>query len=278
MIRKDNAARDLIVLGNAALPRPLSMLASRPELSSWLSRVLVYTLIPGLSQSITAPIHLPNNLVAFFTLLYRLPSIGYPSHWLTEFVQTLLDDNLVTDASPYVDSWPIPLSDHIRRRVSMRKVTLQPWMIEIETILALTHQCFPFSIDLSSKSGISNEDIGIFEATFTLTVPLELILDRRPVVSLLIFKSPNGGDGVEFLRVMHRVLDGRAQPASGSGTFFVLTALDCFDITSHKIRFRLGRKRVVQMEKEGTWFLAAYRTDTQVPCEYFNSYHSVIKF
>jgi len=263
------ATNQLAVLGNMPMPRPLSKLASRRELFAWLSRVLIYSLVPGSSRSSTCPIQLPNNLVAFFALLHHLPSVGYPSHWLAEFVQTLLDNTFVTDASPYLGRWPIPLSDHLKRLGPMRKVPLHPWMAEIETIVAIAHQAFPFSINLPSEFATTHQDIGMFEVTVALCAPLEDVLDREPVVSLLLFKSAHQTDGVVLVDKLSQILDGQYHNVLGS--FFVLTSLDLVEIPGGKIHFRLSRKKVRQMTIEGDWSLIAYRTDVRVPCKHFKT-------
>jgi hypothetical protein len=266
LISKDNAGKDTIVLGNTAAPRPLLKLASRQELCKWLTRVLVCTLIPGPSRPEPFAINLPNNLVAFFAVLRRLPAIGYPSHWVAEFVQNLVDDNLATDTPLHLDTLPISPMNYVGRRTPMRKIRLHPWIVEMETILAIAHQGFPFSIISPSTFDTKHEDIWIFEATVTLSVPLELIRDRKPAVSLLIFRSTNGEDGSRLLSILPDVLDGRSQTVLS--TFFVITSLEVADFTSGKIHFRLSKNRVLRMATEGAWFLVAYRTDAGSPCEY----------
>jgi hypothetical protein len=90
-----DARGDNIILGNKSWPRPLDELASRKELAPWLHQLLVNTLVPGVSPqamgrfqapNMAMSVRMPNNLVAFAGLLIYLHTIGYPGHWLGEFV------------------------------------------------------------------------------------------------------------------------------------------------------------------------------------------------
>ncbi|EIW51999.1 uncharacterized protein TRAVEDRAFT_136302 [Trametes versicolor FP-101664 SS1] len=87
---RSQAVMDVLVLGPLPLPRPLSDLASRDELTTWLTRVLFNTLIPGRTCMPPQNVRLPNNLVAFFGLLMHLNRVGYPAHWLSDFLGRVL--------------------------------------------------------------------------------------------------------------------------------------------------------------------------------------------
>ncbi|KIM72449.1 hypothetical protein PILCRDRAFT_16127, partial [Piloderma croceum F 1598] len=130
-------------------PRPLSELASREEVVTWLTRVFLCTVVPGSSGLGAFRARLPNNLVAFVELLIHLQEVGFPSHWLSDFLQSILSDSLVTNIAPYHGKWPIPVSE-ITRRVRSRKVRLDPWRAELETILATAYEGIPFMVSLPS--------------------------------------------------------------------------------------------------------------------------------
>ncbi len=42
----------------------------------------------------------PHNLVAFFALLLHLHRVGFPGHWLSEFLARVLGGSMVSDIEP----------------------------------------------------------------------------------------------------------------------------------------------------------------------------------
>lgn len=77
----------VLAIGSLPLPRPLSELASRQELTTWLTRVLLAKLVSGRSKEPPFKIRMPHGLVAFFALLLHLYRVGYPGHWLSDFLK-----------------------------------------------------------------------------------------------------------------------------------------------------------------------------------------------
>ncbi|KAI0649800.1 hypothetical protein C8Q79DRAFT_923284 [Trametes meyenii] len=153
---KSQAVMDVLVLGALPLPRPLSELASREELTPWLTRVLFNTLIPGRSRPPPENVRLPHTLVAFFGLLVHLHRVGFPAHWLSEFLARVLSGSMVSDIAPYAGIWPIPLED-MYRRVSSRRVRVDPWLIEFENIIATAYYAIPFPVASILPSGFSRD-------------------------------------------------------------------------------------------------------------------------
>ncbi|KAJ7777182.1 hypothetical protein B0H16DRAFT_1360889 [Mycena metata] len=251
------AINELVILRKQDFPLSLNKLASRIELVTWLSRVLIYTLIPSSSPIGRFRARLPNNLVAFIALLLHLRGVGYPAHWLSDFLQTVLSGSLVTDIAPYTNTWPISVSD-ITRRVSARAVRLDPWTAELETILATGIHAIPFAIP---DFGLQYTDIGIFEATVQgLPMPMGTLLGTPapgdPVVCLLFYKSSLGITADSLVERLPQILNGAATPEPGA--LCVLTAQEVVEVPV--IRWKLSKARVAQMQEEG-WAMVAYRTD-----------------
>ena len=92
----------------------MSDLASWEELSRWLTPILLYTIVPGHGGLKSVHVSLPNNLVAFINLLVYLHGGGFPGHWLSDFIWSVLADNLVTDIARCLGKWPIPVLDITR--------------------------------------------------------------------------------------------------------------------------------------------------------------------
>lgn len=257
---------DVLVLGPLPLPRPLSDLASRDELTTWLTRVLFNTLIPGRTRLPPENVRLPNNLVAFFGLLVHLHRVGYPAHWLSEFLARVLSGSMVSDIAPYGEVWPIPLAD-LNRRVPSRRVRTDPWLAEFENIVATAYYAIPFPVASTLPAGFScePEDILVWEARVTATLPFSTSWNPfmgygspyEPVTRLLFYKPSVDAPGT-LISGMPRIFEGAASPAPG--TFFVLTAQELVQYEM-RIRFRLSRRRVEKMRAE-KWSMVAYRQDT----------------
>lgn len=256
----------LIVLGPQQLPRPIAELASREELIAWLTRVFLYTIVPGNGGFGPFRARLPNNLVAFIALLVHLQGVGFPCHWLSDFLQCILSDSLITSIAPYLGQWPIPVTD-MKRRVPIRKVRLGPWHAEFEVILATAHEGMPFSVSLPADFARNHTDIRTFEAQLQETSygfgSLPSLDD--PVVFLMFYKPGQGVAGPkELVSAVPELLEGRK--TTPSRNLFILTAQEKFDLPCKTVSWRLSRERVYLM-KQQEWCLVAYRSDTREPCK-----------
>ncbi|OJT04049.1 hypothetical protein TRAPUB_5285 [Trametes pubescens] len=249
------AVMDVLVLGALPLPHPLEDLASRDELTTWLTRVLFNTLIPGRTRLPPENVRLPNNLVAFFGLFMHLHCVGYPAHWLSEFLGRLLSGSMVSDIVPYGNMWPIPLED-MRRRVPSRHVRTDPWLVEFENIVATAYYAIPFPVTSMLPTGFScePEDIVVWEAGVTATLPFSTSWNPlmgygspyEPVTRLLFYRPSADAPGT-LISGMPWIFEGAASPPPG--TFFVLTAQELVQYETH-IRFRLSTCRIERMRAE----------------------------
>ncbi|KAK0461719.1 uncharacterized protein EV420DRAFT_1526820 [Desarmillaria tabescens] len=254
---------DVIEFSAKPLPRPLSTLATREELIIWLTRVFITTILPpeppNPRTELLCRVRYPNNLVAFFGLLMRLPAIGYPPHWISEYLNTLLADNLVTDLVPYRGKFPISISEPARR-ASCRRVNLNPWLAECETITALSYEALPFPVSLRLR----RDDINTYEAPLSIkdfgpSTLMEKYGNYDPVFSLVFYKR---GTSIESM-VQHMSQDTMVnifEKGHGKGEMYVLSVLEQFGITKGGVRWKMGRERVAKM-KEEKWAFVAYRLD-----------------
>lgn len=259
----------LTLVSRKTLPRPLSELASREDLLTWLSRVFLYTIIPSTSGLSPFRARLPRNLAAFVGLLIHLQEVGFPSHWLSEYLQSILSDNFVTNIAPYQDKWPIPVAD-MTRRVSKRKLRMDPWRVELETILATAKEGIPFSLTYPSDFATTHTDIGIFTANIKSSFFGPMYLPPYdPAVFVILYKPVQGIAGPqELVTSLPAILEGRRQPTPGN--MHILTSLESFDLTGGKVAWRLSKKRFQIMRQQG-WYLVAYRTDSKQSCKGHNT-------
>ncbi len=257
---------DILTLGSQSYPRPLSELATRDEITTWLTRLLFNTFIPGHTKFRPANVRLPHNLVAFFAILMYLHRIGYPAHWLSEFLARILSGKMHSDIRQYDDFYPIPVSERTVR-VKPRTVRTDPWLVEFETILATAYHGIPFPIATVLPPDFSRHasDIAMWEVAVT---PAQLFSTRPmfnfgspydPRAQLLVYRS-DIVSGSTLIDDVQKVFEGRATRAPG--TFFVLTALEYVHYVE-RIRFKLSRRRVERMKRESArWSVIAYRNDT----------------
>ena len=277
------ALADVLSVGHVKSGPPLSLkdLATREELIRWLNRQLVNTLSPGKPHQGMVRVRSPNNMVAFVNLLVYLCDLGFPAHWISDYVQNMLADKVVTRAIP-ARGLPIPVSDvHSSQQGVDRKLGLGPWIVELETVLASVRKGLPFFVSLTTDDGIvvpsELEDIGKFEAKVRSLKELRLMQHVfspfDPVANLLFWKpSPSSGRNEQALRKegekiieqeVDGVLSGGGQPSSKwRGSFFVLTAQESVD-QDKSVSWRMAKERVERMRKEG-WVMMVVTSDFRV--------------
>ncbi|EIM87131.1 uncharacterized protein STEHIDRAFT_167970 [Stereum hirsutum FP-91666 SS1] len=259
----------LITLAPTVLPRPLAQLASRDELYTWLTRTLLCTLVPGYPSQHAYRCRHPNNVVSFVGLVIHLHAVGFPSHWLSEYMRTLLSNDLVTDVAPYRGELPVPVSE-IGRRVQKRRVNLDPWFLEFENIIATSYESLPFPISLPrTPFATSHTEIGTFEvkipsnefepATFTKFLS---IMD--PVISLIFVKAGATSDPMDLVKKVPQILEGKGGARPACGEIYILTGVERFEMSAGLVSWRMSRDRVKKMQASG-WFMMAYRFDAEIP-------------
>ena len=253
----------VLTFGSQTLPQPLSELAKRDELTTWLTRVFFNTLIHGESLPSPQNIRLPHTLVAFFGVIMHLHRVGYPGHWLSEFLGRILGGEFVSDIVPYDGVYPIPVS-HRARRVQQRRVRTDPWLVELENIIATAYYAIPFPVTLPASLTRDPGDIVMWQVH---VVEEPFISDRLaqagksiydPRTHLLFYRS-DLSTATSITTNIRTIFEGKQTPPPG--TFFILTAQEHVQYQT-SIRFRLSKTRVEAMRKERLWSMVAYRNDT----------------
>ncbi|TBU53623.1 hypothetical protein BD310DRAFT_887493 [Dichomitus squalens] len=263
-IRVCQPVMGVLVLGSQPLPRPLSELATRDELTTWLTRTLFNTFLSGFSGTRPTQIRLPHNLVAFFGLLMYLHRVGFPGHWLSDFLARVLNGRMVSDVVPYRKKYPIPVTDR-HRRTKARQVRTDPWLVEFESIIATAYYAIPFPVAgaLPADFSRASQDIVVWEvrvqppADFWHHPCMQYSTPDEPRTHLLFYRP----DLVSYRKAIdeiEKIFEGDPSPAPG--TFFVLTAQEHVQY-DESIRFRLSKRRVDRMRNE-KWNMVAYRNDS----------------
>ena len=280
-IINSHALADVLSVGRIkpGLGLPIEGLATREELIGWLNRQLVNILSPGKPHQGVVRVRSPNNLVAFINLLVHLCDLGFPAHWISDYVQNMLADKVVTRAIPS-RGLPIPIND-VQGAAVDRKLMLGPWMAELETILASVRKGLPFFVSLPLDGGIvvasELEDIGRFETKVRSFAELRLMQHLfspfDPVTNLLFWKpSSLSGRSEQALKkegekITEQEVDGvllsGGQPSSKwNGKFLVLTAQESVH-QDQGVSWRMAKKRVERMRKEG-WVMMIVTSDFRI--------------
>lgn len=156
------------------------------------------------------------------------------------------------------------------RRVARRTVCLDPWLVDLENILALSYEAIPFPFSAPSGFATSSKEIGLYETTLDrFTLHPSTTTGMRPpdiaVVSLMFYKPGSFSD--EYLAAnLPQILEGKKLAAKGE--LFVLTCVERFGITDKVVRWRMSKKRVRKMKMQ-KWMMSSYRFDANEISEWF---------
>ncbi|KAJ6451125.1 hypothetical protein C8R47DRAFT_1170433 [Mycena vitilis] len=251
------APMDVTILSPLALPLPHSDLATRDELNAWLMRIFLCTLINGRKNSL-AKVITPSTVVTFVHLLVHLHNVGYPGHWLGGFLQNLVSNCIETDILPYTRALPISSHhDWIKGRPKAR-LRLEPWIPEIEAIVARTFPALPFALTLPAGFPVLG-DIGLFTAR---VYPDREASVPDPVAALL-FVNPTKvrvQDVHDWQEHLLAVLRGDGAGKGMSAHICMVLSMETlsWDMVG-EITWRMSRSRVKRMKTEG-WKVAIFGT------------------
>lgn len=251
-------------------PLPLSKLASREELTHWLTRLLLLILAtPKYMEKRLRWVFHPNNLVSFLNLLIHLHSVGFPAHWLSEFLTDILKNQLTSTAASYVGLLPPPLTE-ARWEVPRRKLFLDPWKVDWENILSDACEALPFPISIPPTANrdfddiriCSPQEIGRYQVFLD---PSNWLLDRskqnristNQCATLMFVRLPSRFSGDELAQKIADIVEGKVTKA---GDLYILTMVD--EIYARGIVWRMRKSRFEKMRREN-WVLIPVRYDSQ---------------
>ncbi|KAI0719793.1 hypothetical protein C8T65DRAFT_736352 [Cerioporus squamosus] len=224
------------------------------------SRSLKFNIfLPARSKLPPSKVHAPHNLVAFFGLLLYLHRVGYPSHWLSDFLSRVLSGSMLSDVAPYLGVYPIPSRSALdacnrtgSKPLSLPRTTRYPSPSPAHYLTT--------SVTVHNPSDIAIWEAHVRPAEHYLT---EVMFDPAispydPRTHLLFFRS----DVIrarDLIGSLPHILEGKASPAPGS--FFILTAQEHVQYET-TVRFRLSRRRMEKMRKQQWSSMVAYQNDT----------------
>ena len=89
-------------------------------------------------------IHAPCILVAFFRMLVHLHTTGYPGHWLSTVLCSILANSMTTSARP-PEPAPLPIDEVEAQRPAIH-MTTAPYMAEMSTLTDIHQPLLPFAL------------------------------------------------------------------------------------------------------------------------------------
>jgi hypothetical protein len=250
-------------------PLPLSELATRDELYHWLSRILLHIIAQAQPKPIPSRPRMPNNLVALLHIILHLHMIGFPAHWLSQFLSDIILDKLYTTAPIYTTGLlPVELSER-DRTVKRRKLHLAPWIVDFELILSLAYEMLPIPLFLPTKASeddfqiVPSEAIGRYQVKlkeWSFISRSELPVNNDGNITLL-FKSPTSPDIRNLAANVADIVEGRL---TRKGEIYLQTVVEKCHMDQQKLVWRMKKSRFEKMKKEG-WYLVPIRSDMKEP-------------
>ncbi|KAF9529083.1 hypothetical protein CPB83DRAFT_853195 [Crepidotus variabilis] len=249
------------VLQGPFQPVVLSELATREELHAWLARLFLTTLCCGRpTAGVGTVIEMNNNITSFFRLLiYLRRQVGFPSHWLGDFVQKIISDSLFTDVPLYSGTLPIPTSI-MSAHVTSRKVHLAAWEVGIQVIVASMRLSLPFSLNLPDTFPKPN-DIRTFKAVVELSFQgIDWNVHISPFIKALglMLYNPTSFSSNMTLPRMEDIIE--SAPRTKQSNLQFILGQEEIDLRWGYISWKMSLSWYQKMKTEG-WKMIAFRTD-----------------
>ncbi|KZV73536.1 hypothetical protein PENSPDRAFT_648881 [Peniophora sp. CONT] len=257
------------LIGWSSEERKLKTLPPREDVVRWLTRILLNILWAGdltMKQDCMFGhgVRHMMNLNAYVGLLLYLPKLGYPAHWVSDFLQVLLSDKLSSDVDIFVGPLPIPTS-YSKKRVPMRKLYLAPWITELRTVLAHAAPFAPFPLpQISGRDSISifEGNLGLAQHNLTLLYGNN---QNDTGNTHLMFMHPDAPAEMaqRLVRGMRGLLEGKtAHPPADQ--LAIVTSPDLVDAPNNIVRWRMRIEDYDRMVAE-KWILTVYLYDVNAP-------------
>ncbi|KAF5319697.1 hypothetical protein D9619_008661 [Psilocybe cf. subviscida] len=251
---------DEMALKAMPLPRQIHRLASKKELHDWLARLLLCILRNGEYRGAPTRVPMPANLGMFFHLLVHLCRVGFPAHWIGDFVQALVSNTLLTDARPYVGQLPIT-SEYIQQKNPVIKVNLSPWRANLEVIVASTKASLPFAVSLPPEFP-TFADIFLYSARITpaLLMPwMDTFSEFTNTLGMILYKPHGAVNGDSIAWSIAHIIDGRSTIKGAEAQ--IILSLEQVNIAKGEVSWRMSKQWYDKMRSE-VWTMVIYRDDS----------------
>eukprot|EP01112_Ceratiomyxa_fruticulosa_P010107 TRINITY_DN2662_c0_g1_i6.p1 TRINITY_DN2662_c0_g1~~TRINITY_DN2662_c0_g1_i6.p1 ORF type:complete len:904 (-),score=189.72 TRINITY_DN2662_c0_g1_i6:46-2757(-) len=220
-----------VVWRNYPTPLPQSMLVTNDEIVYWLTQIFFYIVLPKEEEDVYAAIRVdyPLNLVNFMELIRHLVKIGYPPHWFANFLSQLLSGSINTTVRP---------PPHLLTKNSLRTVSLQPFLNDLEFAVSLYLPILNFSIPFPKLPVYSS-----FQK-YTIQLPpiMKNGMGKVPIMALLF--SPRYNES-SFASIREEIVGGTSR--------FVLISIWSLHGNKSRASFWMNSTRYEKMKQQGTY-------------------------
>lgn len=135
------------------------------------------------------------NLTTFLRLLSPIAKLGYPAHWLSPVVTSLLEGEITTIAR--APRRLVLLQKDVDDANPPQKMTTKPWSVELSMLVGLWERSLPFDLFANSRLVPRLQDI--FE--YTITFPAFANDDPHiPHLMLVVYDEKTFGTAPRELR------------------------------------------------------------------------------
>jgi hypothetical protein len=228
----------------------------RDDIENWLVRILLTSSFPSKrdSRSVIREYY-SLNLVAFFRSIQHLIDLGYPKHWFSILIQSILNNDIRTRV-PYPKASPNTysvLNDE-------KKLNLSPILIEFEVVCNIFSPILGFDGDgllkgKQTKPRTSLETIFQYELQFP---PEEFHYGQTKcsnLLALVVEEKP----GNFLTNIRDEMIDAEKVRKSEKHLFSVLK----FDSKKRVVSFWMCQEKLAEMNKSGKmWYASLLRTDS----------------
>jgi hypothetical protein len=248
-------------------PFQFSQLVPRQNLTHWLYSLFFKLMVPPRRQDRGISIIFTSlNLTAFLRLLIHLHSIGYPSHWLSSVLLSILQNNVTTTAR-HPETYPLTIEE-ARRQNPPKKLSTAPFIPELRALTSIFQSLLPFAVldpSLLTSDRIVHCTIGFKDLYYYDASRPDFILVFRHKKLNKDFRAVPGSDSLRSLLIS----DAGQRTAVGKAREEGLCVITTFkwDRPAGTVSFWLGENDLEVLVKggENAWEGRIWRTDYWFP-------------
>ncbi|KAG2006704.1 hypothetical protein CC2G_014457 [Coprinopsis cinerea AmutBmut pab1-1] len=261
---RDEHRKSLDEFSMSMLPRTksYSSTVSKKDLHHYLATMLLRAICCPKAGTTPFRVDEPTNLVSFFRLLVTLcQTIGCPSHWIGDFFQSIVNDTLTTSAGIFTGTLPVTFSQSPKPTPVARKVNLDPWQVEVETVLVSAKGALPFPVAYPARYASGADLIKTYTTTVVSTAGNTLETNHLTKTASLLFYKP--GDTDSFIKTfpsrIHDLIE-KKDPVFKGLQVQILSSLEAMDFETGKVSWKMSQAWYERMRKEG-WNMIVFVTN-----------------
>ncbi len=161
-------------------------LNSRVEIFSWLSRVLLSVGFPTQRNHMDTfrESEAPNLCIVFRSIMHLI-TLGYPRHWFQTFLDSVLSNNLITNAQAPVSSPKTYVTS-----LAYKQVDISAILMELQTLASIYNPVLNLGLDSANIKPL--QDICQYEIEFRMRCDIFDNQNKMPFRNVvgLIFEDP----------------------------------------------------------------------------------------